>query len=286
MRARWVVMASALVIAGVVNTFGQTECGKDGWTAGTTKEVAEDLTFFVTVPEKCLNGGCGLILDLAGQSMSADAEDLGTHLRDLVTKSAVSDSKHGFVLIQAGGSGSPRSWRFQNPGTVYDYSTCVMEKLKITPRDVHIGGFSQGAHIAALLFCGHPDRFASAALIAGGANVVSACLTAGEDPAPPPRSLLYVHGASDLVVPSKQAERLVEGLKTTFGDGLKIEQVSEQETTYTANRVFVDVIMHPFTGGFTGSHCIPGGEGPVGCEANLNMGARILEFYIRHPKVQ
>lgn len=93
-----------------------------------------------------------------------------------------------------------------------------------------------------------------------------------------------MHGKSDTVVPSKQAERLVEGLNSTFAGSLKINTISSQETEYTAKGVFVDMILHSYSGGFVGAHCMPGGEGPAGCEADFKVGEKILDFYVRHPR--
>ncbi|HEY6393420.1 MAG TPA: hypothetical protein VIX89_19210 [Bryobacteraceae bacterium] len=151
-----IAAAAGFAIAMAAQCFGQADCGKQGWSAGTIKEESNGIIFFVTVPERCLGGGCGLIIDLAGQNMSADAENLGTHLQDLVTKPDASKPKRGFVLIQAGGSGVPRSWHFQDPPNLYDYASCVIDQLHLSTKALHIGGFSQGAHIAALLFCGYP----------------------------------------------------------------------------------------------------------------------------------
>lgn len=286
MEALPIVAAAGLLFGMAASALCEESCAQEKWNAGTVKEESGGITFYLTIPEKCLQGGCGLIIDLAGQNMSADAENLGTKLRDLVTTAAASDPKRGFVLIQAGGSGVPRSWRFQDPPAVYDYASCVIQQLKLSPKALHIGGFSQGAHIAALLFCAYPERFASAALLAGGANVAAACLTGNGESTGAGRSLLYVHGTSDTVVPSKQAERLVERLKSAFEGDLKINQVNAQETEYSAKSVFVDMILHSYSGGFTGGHCMPGGEGPVGCEADLKIGEKILDFYVRHPRTK
>src|SRR5689334_22418673 len=141
--------AGSLMVALGAECFGEEGCVLQKWSAGTNREEFHGITFFVTAPESCLGGGCGLIIDLAGQYMSADAENLGTHLRDLVTSAAASSAGHGYVLIQAGGSGVPRSWHFQDPPAVYDYASCVIQQLKLSSKALHIGGFSQGAHIAA-----------------------------------------------------------------------------------------------------------------------------------------
>lgn len=224
------------------------------------REKTGDLEFVVSVPAACHSGSCGLIVDVHGGLMDADAEDLETGLRRLGESAAQYGSKTPYIVLNPSLLRGDHRWSEADVEPILAFVDRLQQQFTIRPADRHFGGFSQGGIMAAWLLCGpHAARFTSYSAIAGGADELLQCMESGKKPAVP---LLYMHGRSDQVVPFRDAPVLSERVGRTEGSGWVVE-----------------FDFHDLRGGLAGGHCVPGGRGRFGC-GDASAGEKIMKFYI------
>jgi hypothetical protein len=207
--------------------------------------------------------------------MNPEMQESVTRLRALGERAMEFGAPTPYVVIQPKASGYPARWSAEDPETLYKGIRCIAQRMRLDPARWHLGGFSLGAYVAAHIACAHPESFASYGLIAGGADILAACI---RDLGP----TLYVHGVEDDIIPFVMAERLAHvARRSTVPDG-RIEVVSGVRTRYVAPHLWVETIFHNGLSPVAGSHCVPGGSGPIGCLAGIDTGMELLQFYINH----
>ncbi|TWB12415.1 hypothetical protein FBZ89_12428 [Nitrospirillum amazonense] len=227
--------------------------------------------FSVSVPEKCRAMQCGLIVDVHGATMTVDEQERAFHLRGLGAAAEGYGAPSPYIVVQPQAPGHPPQWRPDLSETVMGFAKCVSAALNVAPGRRHFGGFSQGAYMTAHFYCENSGFFASFAAVAGGAEMIKECLGGPHAP------LLFIQGRSDTFVPFDYAREMLDVMK----DRLPRQQAKgPDETIYTSHDMTVDVLLHDASGGMVGGHCVPGGEGRVGCPASFNAGERVLRFYI------
>src|SRR4051812_41707677 len=86
--------------------------------AGHAHYTCNGIAFEVEVPAGCEHGGCGVILDVHGLTMSAAMEDANTELR---SRGAAA----GYIVIQPSANPAPpqASWSADDEPRVYDFLT-------------------------------------------------------------------------------------------------------------------------------------------------------------------
>ena len=114
--------------------------------------------FDVEVPAGCLDGGCGLIIDVPGRTMDAAMQDANTGMR------ARGDAS-GYVVIQPNANPAPPQSTF-NPtpaddAKLYDFFTRAIAVYRSDPHRIHMTGFSEGGFMTWRFLCDHADLFAS-----------------------------------------------------------------------------------------------------------------------------
>ena len=70
--------------------------------AGSRVFTCDGFKYDVTVPDACAAGGCGLVLDVHGATMSGKMEDANTDMRAL-------GAKYGYVVVQPNANPAPPS---------------------------------------------------------------------------------------------------------------------------------------------------------------------------------
>ena len=118
------------------------------------------------IPARCQAPGCGLILELHGDTGTGLLMDGHTKLRDL-------GEQAGFIVLAPTGPARPgplggSTWSSANDATLVDMTTQFRDVFRVDPKKIHVTGFSRGGFVTWRLLCDHADLFASAAPAGAG----------------------------------------------------------------------------------------------------------------------
>lgn len=255
-----------------------------------------DILYDVEIPAACTSGGCGLIVDMHGYTMTGDAQDENTGMRAL-------GQAEGYVVVQPT---APKdgfmfpSWdQAVHPPLVFAFLSALAEDLAIDPARIHAMGFSQGGGMTFRLLCSHADFFASGAPIAA----LPGCEFEGANVPSEEVDILQVHGRQDPIVSFQNqgvAQRDDALAAWPFGEPAIIEQDGGHTATRwtTASGTDYEFWEHDYTTSASavfvaiGGHCVPGGadfEGtPAGysCEDQdtFAFGTIAMQFFASHTK--
>jgi dienelactone hydrolase len=278
--------------------------------AGHRVYACNGIDFDVEVPAACVGGGCGIILDVHGLTMSAAMEDANTELR-------VRGGAAGFVVVQPNANPDPpqASWSTDDEPKVFDFLTRAIAVYAIDPDRVHMTGFSQGGFMTWRFLCAHADRFASVAPAAaasscpvvGNPQGAAACSFSGAEVPSRKIPILYMHGTADQnYIPFTCAQPQVDAIASAWG--LSADGVVESSATYTRSRwsdsagTVVEFLAHDYSSSAQvpfvpasklQGHCYPGSTDPgdqpgqlfsFRCEqaAAFVWGAEVVEFFVAH----
>ena len=102
----------------------------------------DGMVFDVEVPGICVQGGCGVIVDVHGGTMSAQMEDANTNMRAL-------GREHGFIVIQPNANVEPplASFSVEDDLRVLGLVERMLATWPVDSRRVHLTGFSQGGYM-------------------------------------------------------------------------------------------------------------------------------------------
>jgi polyhydroxybutyrate depolymerase len=261
--------------------------------AGDHQFTCDGFVYDVSVPPACATGGCGLVLDVHGATMSGKMEDDNTNMRAL-------GAQHGFVVVQPNANPSPpaSSW---NPATDDDKVFAVLQLAisvwKIDPKRVHMTGFSQGGMMTFRFLCKHADVFASVAPGAGtGCSFTNGDTPSVEVP------VLYMHGTKDailsfaaLAIPQRNA--VIAGWNTDQGTVIASDANYTRTRYLTTSGTPFEFIQHDYAAAtpILGGHCYPGSTDPGGQQGQLfpfgcvgpnafDWGDEVMSFFLAHPK--
>ncbi|MGZ3416703.1 MAG: alpha/beta hydrolase family esterase [Polyangiales bacterium] len=261
-------------------------------TAGTTVISCDGFKFDVTVPDACVSGGCGIVLDVHGLSMSGKMEDNNTAMRALGVK-------HGYVIVQPNANPAPpaSSW---NPATdddkVFGFLKQAITAFGIDTKRVHMTGFSQGGMMTSRMLCKHADIWASVAPGAG-----TGCSFSGADTPSREVHTLYLHGTSDALVAfsvgKAQVDAAVAKWKMTAQPDVESDGKHAWHRWKSAAGTVLEFVQHDYQAAsiVLKGHCFPGstdkgGEPgqlfPFSCtdKAAFTWGEIAMAFFIAHPK--
>jgi polyhydroxybutyrate depolymerase len=262
--------------------------------AGQHRFSCDGLAYDVMVPAACAAGGCGLVLDVHGATMSAAIEDSNTNMRALGTQK-------GFVVVQPNALPAPplqmTNW---NPATDDDKVLALVKLARtvfqIDAKRVHMTGFSSGGAMAFRILCKHADAFASIAAAAGpGCTFAAGDMPSREVP------LLYMQGTRDKLenyqssaIP--QRDKIIAGWK--MGPGAAVAgDAKYKRTRYTSpSGTAFEFIQHDYVASafLLGGHCYPGSSDPgnaqgqmmpFGCTGTTAFawGEEAMAFFLAHP---
>jgi poly(3-hydroxybutyrate) depolymerase len=235
----------------------------------------------VEVPAGCVAGGCGVVLDVHGYTMTADQLDQHTRMRTLATA-------RGYVVVQPTAPGAIPSWGLgEHDDVVWDLLEGTIDALAIDRDRVHMTGFSQGGMMSWRQLCAHAGELASIAPVAGGG-----CF-AGQEPAVQV-PILYIHGHKDLIVswtavavPQRDAVLAA----WDFGEAEAIGGGDDYTATrwVTASGTPFEFWEHDYDTGnaITGGHCLPGPDdgGTYRCrDSEFDQAPVVLDFFDAHPR--
>ena len=243
----------------------------------------------VSVPERCTETACGVIVDVHGGMMSSQMEDKNTDLRTL-------GRQYGYLVIQPNALQNPalldqRLFVPDTPGEPGDDTRVmnilmqVIEAFHADPKRIHMTGFSEGGYMTWRWFCAHSDLLASVAPAAAGwecATLASLGVTPPEigceftGSAVPARNIpvLYMQGMRDGLVDPMCADGWIRshvfgalelGPGTVLAGDPDFQSAQYVRTGYVdPDGVPFEYIQHQYTtdSSFLGvpiiGHCYPG----------------------------
>lgn len=197
------------------------------------------IKYSVSVPAGCAGGGCGLIADIHGWSMSATLEDESSGMR-------AKGNAAGYVVIQPTAPDSFQSWLpDHHHAKIIQFLRHSVEVLQTDRTRVHVMGYSQGGFASWNILCLASDLICSAAPLEAsgldpwGEGYGSNCFAGPASPEasptarPPPsraaggtspigggpdtpRSILYTSGYSDTLALYGYAVTQVENVKQAY----------------------------------------------------------------------
>jgi len=268
--------------------------------AGDHTFTCEGLRVDARVPAACTRPGCGLILEVHGDTGTGLLEDAHTRLRDL-------GARAGFIVIAPTGpafaQGVPGStWSPANDLTLVDIVRQFASAFAADPKKIHVTGFSRGGYTTWRLACDHADVFASAAPAAAGVTQNGPCFNGSHVPSRR-IPILFLMGRTDANVTYANTSKLRDAAIAAYhatGPAMIAGDASYTHRRWTsADGGLIEVFEHayenPPDGSWAGAkgHCIPGStvdpkapqyglpcKGPTA----FNWGEEVVRFFQAHPR--
>ena len=264
----------------------------DAVTSGDHVFTCDGLKYDVRLPKACASGGCGVVLDVHGATMSGQMEDNNTNMRAI-------GEREGYVVVQPNASGSPPSavW---NPPVDYDkvwtFFELLLKVFAVDPKRVHMTGFSQGGRMTFTFACKHADVIASAAP-AAETGCTQTELQAVKRELP----ILYMHGRTDALINFNVAA-IPQRDAVVAGWALGAPLVLGSDASYSRSRYtnakgsIFEFIEHGYEAPplLLKGHCYPGSTDPKSVAGQLFSfactgpaafvwGEEVIKFFKAHP---
>jgi poly(3-hydroxybutyrate) depolymerase len=271
----------------------------------------EGLPTDVFVPDACQRPGCGIILELHGDTGTGLLMDANTNLMAL-------GAQNGYVVIAP--TGPPRTdglgptWFPSNDDALVAIVQDFASVFRTDPGRTHLTGFSRGGYVTWRMLCEHADLFASVAPAAGGSAPGGTCDGVPEVSCPfdasqlaglPSRQIpvLFLLGRTDYSVPYGCTTQIRDQLVAAWG--LAAPQTLDGDDRYTHARYagapgagFLEVYDHGYETvadgplGYQKGHCMPGSTFdpyaptyaiPCAPPNAFTWGEEVMKFFLAHP---
>jgi poly(3-hydroxybutyrate) depolymerase len=277
--------------------------------AGMHTFTCEGLDTQIFVPSQCGAPGCGLILELHGDTGTGPLFEANMGLMPL-------GNVNGYIVIAP--TGPPladqvgSTWTTAEDDKLMAIVDTVAGVFATDVTKTHVTGFSRGGYVTWRLMCEHADRFASIAPGAGGSAPGGDCMGVDEVSCPfdasmpggmPSRQVpvLALMGRLDEAVPLACTTRIRDQAIAAWGLGGV--QLLDGDTSYSHNHWgagngngVVETFEHSYETADPGpessflGHCIPGStfdpQAPqyaIACAPPnaFTWGAQVMRFFIR-----
>jgi dienelactone hydrolase len=276
----------------------------------------EGLTVDATIPpltEACPAAGCGIIVELHGDTGSGPLIDAHLRLRQRA-------APRGYIVLAPTGPAIGVIGRVPYPGSSWqpaqDAKIVAITKLfaKVflaNPKRIHVTGFSRGGLATWRLACDHSEFFASVAPGAAGNastfftvnQIEPTCFTPGRAPKRP-ISILTLMGKTDVPIPYPSIAAIKNAALASYalppGSTLKSDAKFSHIRATKPGGPTVEWFDHGYetlpTGpvGSAKGHCIPGStydpnarQYAYACNpaipTGFDWGAAVLEFFENNP---
>lgn len=254
----------------------------------------QGLTFLAMVDEACVEGGCGLIVDVHGGTMAGRQMRDNTKLHELAPKK-------GFIVLHPSATPENTSgfWTDDKYPIVATFVKDMITAYEVDEDRVHFTGFSQGGAMTWWFLCNQTELLASAAPVAAAFQDFN-CFDSSWQPRVP---ILYMNGISDTASRIEASRSMVEamtsGLGLTGGDEIAGDGHYTRKRWQGSDGMLFDSIEHDYGGqAVLAGHCIPGGSDLAGSANNfglnattcttgeiaLHWGETVLQWFIDHPR--
>jgi poly(3-hydroxybutyrate) depolymerase len=277
--------------------------------AGMHTFTCEGLDTQIFVPSQCGAPGCGLILELHGDTGTGPLFEANMGLMPL-------GNVNGYIVIAP--TGPPladqvgSTWTLAEDDKLMSILDTVAGVFGTDATKTHVTGFSRGGYVTWRLMCEHADRFASIAPGAGGSAPGGDCMGVDEVSCPfdasmpggmPSRQVpvLALMGRLDQAVPLACTTRIRDQAIAAWGLGAV--QLLDGDVNYAHNHWgpangngLLETFEHSYEtvdpgpeSSFLG-HCIPGStfdpQAPqyaIACAPPdaFTWGAQVMRFFIR-----
>jgi polyhydroxybutyrate depolymerase len=256
----------------------------------------------VRIPAVCEAPGCGLILELHGDTGTGLLMDAHVKLRDL-------GQQHGYVVAAPTGPPYPglpgSTWTSANDAELVDLVQQLAGVFRVDRKKIHVTGFSRGGFVTWRLLCDHADLFASAAPAGAGNGAAfseTTCFAAGRAPS---RQLpiLFMMGRTDASVGYSTMVTIRDAALASYG-ATGAPAVLAQDSNYTHNRwtgsggAIFETFDHAYQTVADGpwasaqGHCIAGStmdpyapQYAIPCQLPnaFVWGDEVMQFFLAHP---
>jgi poly(3-hydroxybutyrate) depolymerase len=280
----------------------------------------EGLRTDLFVPTACPPGGCGLILELHGDTGTGLLIDANTALMSLA-------AAQGYLVVAPTGpersDGLGPTWTLAEDDKLVAILGTVAGAFQTDARRRHLTGFSRGGYVTWRLLCEHADLFASVAPAAGGSSPGGGCdgvpevscpfdasLPGGTPSRPVP--VLMLIGRTDVPVPWACAARVRDQAIAAWG--LQGPQALDGDAGYAHARWsaavavgadgatgagLIETFEHSYETAAAGpeaalkGHCVPGStfdpyapQYAIACAPPnaFRWGEEVLRFFVQHPE--
>ncbi len=238
-----------------------------------------DITYNVSVPARCLEFACGLIVDVHGWTMNGDIQERNTGI-------AAIGRDEGYIVVQPNAPGATPSWNSSHYPFVAAFAQQTIDVWRVDTRRVHITGFSQGGAMTWWMRCNRSDLFASAAPTAmsgsgcsNGANMAT----------------LYLQGNNDIFVSQAAISNTIANYRATYGYDQSLVLADDPDYTRTGYASSetpgpaFQTFIHDYSSYGVNGHCIMGSvtpSDPYGCDepTPVGHGRMVVDFFKAHPK--
>lgn len=259
----------------------------------------DGLTYDLEVPPQCLAGGCGLIVDVHGFTMSAQMQDANTGMR-------ARGIEHDFIVLQPNANPAPplASWNAEtDDDKVFGFLQRVASVFAVDPDRIHFTGFSQGGFMSWRFACDHADVLASVApgaACGNGGPAFPDCVFDDTHAPSEPLDILYLHGTTDALVNIACAQPRIDAVVEYFGLGpaVSVEQDDGHRwIRHESDDMVLEYIEHDYAAAspLILGHCFPGSTDPgdapgqvfsFKCEGDnaFVWGEAVMDFFVAHPK--
>lgn len=281
-------------------------------TAGHHAFACDAITYEVEIPATCTAGGCGVVFDVHGATMTAAAEDKSTGLRAAATAL-------NYIVVQPT---APllflaRSWTpsIDDP-KVWTFLQQLVTALVVNPKKIHFTGFSQGGAMTWRMLCAHADVLASIAPVAAADGqslspsappfVLDCPFTTLSRPSTQV-PILQMHGTADGLVPFSKGQQQRDAVISAWsltGPTTVASDAKFAHTRYVSpSGTVMEFIQHDYAAPGSlllvnlGGHCLPGGadlppNGTLSTTLYFSCvqpnafvwGQQVMQFFVAHPK--
>lgn len=277
-------LASVLALATLVAS-ASAQCNINA-VAGLQNNTCNGNRYVVSAPSECVDGGCGVIFDVHGFTMSTEQQNSGTQMRER-------GNQAGYIVVhpQASGLLLP-SWSERDDRNVLQSVIDISETFNADKDRIHFGGFSQGGWMTWRMICNtmnlspHPrDIIASFGPIAAGlGGEVPSCFS--PNMVGGPTSIFHIHGRNDYAVFFREALRAAQDVESaqrtdsSFSKETLFEDDFQERIRQTGAGIIYESLWH------TSTHCMvfPGGSGLYNCNGPFATGEEQLKFYQNNPR--
>jgi len=270
----------------------------------------EGLVTEVFVPAACQRPGCGLVMELHGDTGTGPLMDANTNLMAL-------GAARGYIVVAP--TGPPRSdglgptWTSAEDDKLIAIAALVSSVFRTDHRKSHLTGFSRGGYVTWRLLCQHADLFASFAPAASGSSPGGDCNGVPEVSCPfdasapggmPARAVpvLFLIGRTDAAVPYACAARIRDAAVAAWGLGasqMLAGDAAYAHTRWQAPGAWLETFEHSYETAPDGpvaafhGHCFPGSTYDpyaqtyaVACAPPnaFTWGEEVMRFFIAHPE--